>query len=265
MNRKLLPAVAAFLILAILLGSTPITYAVTMATIGPKLEVITIPQDDQKREKGIIILGAHATYAQTDLLSQHKIIVTYNGLPLTWRLGTTDVQVVVTCNFLEKDKVNVVPDPKSGKGRQASWENLMTKLVDVSDVFKCKLRWKSPGNVAGLQESVGVLDVYYTGSTGSAGKYYIADTILVVTAKITLGRTNVFGSDIQDICVLGWGMSDQGVAAGPDFQITKPDGYKHYQWKDPLGPYAGCEDAAIAQRWALGLNFDTGQDSAKPF
>ena len=32
----------------------------------------------------------------------------------------------------------------------------------------------------------------------------IADNILVVEAFFTVGRTVVFGSDKQDICVLGW-------------------------------------------------------------
>ena len=55
----------------------------------------------------------------------------------------------------------MIPDPKSGDGKQGSYENLMTKLVDVSDKFVCKVRWKSPAT--GVLESVGVLDVYYVG------------------------------------------------------------------------------------------------------
>ena len=37
----------------------------------------------------------------------------------------------------------------------------MTKMVDVTDKFVCKVRWKSPAT--GVLESVGVLDVYYVG------------------------------------------------------------------------------------------------------
>ena len=57
MNHKLIPAVAAFLILGVLLSATPLAYGVNVLTFGPKLEVVTIPQDNQKLEKGIIILG----------------------------------------------------------------------------------------------------------------------------------------------------------------------------------------------------------------
>ena len=133
MNHKYISAIAAFLILGVLLSATPLAYGVNVLTFGPKLDVVTIPQDNQILKKGIIILGinpvAGPTLGQTDLLSQHKIIVTYNGATLTWRVG--DAGPSVACNVLEKDKVNVVPDPKSGDGKQGAYENLMTKLVDV--------------------------------------------------------------------------------------------------------------------------------------
>ena len=48
MNHKFIPAVAAFLILGILLSATPLAYAVNVLTFGPKLDVVTIPQDNQK-------------------------------------------------------------------------------------------------------------------------------------------------------------------------------------------------------------------------
>jgi len=248
MNRKMVPIVAAFLILA-MLGTTPVTYAVTY-TIGPKLEVVTIPQDDQKREKGIIILGLGGVTQQgdtaVDLMSQHKIVVTYNGAILTWSLGYTGVTVL--CNVLEKDKVRLVDDPKTTTVPQGTWENAKTKLVDVSANFVCKVRWKSPA--AGTLESVGVLDVYYKGTAAAA---YIADHILVVQAFITLGRTIVWGVEIQDICVLGWAMDSAGAKALNPTRLTKPDGTFHWIWADPLGPYAGCEDAALVQRDTLGV------------
>jgi len=282
MNHKFLPFVAAFLILSIVLGTTPFTYAVTRATIGPKLEVTTIPQDDQKREKGIIILGIDPAAPNTkkhpspnDLMSQHKLLVTYNGAVMTWALGS--VGVTIACNVLEKDKVNVVPDPKTGDGKQASWENLMTKLVDVSDKFVCKPRWKTP--TPGLLESAGVLDVYYVGplpdavgtntapAVGVTGKevgVWIADYIVVVEATITIGRTVVFGAEVQDICVLGWATSPANNAPNvrdlPDWIITKPDGSQHYIWQQALGNYVGCEELALAQRAALGILLETGAD-----
>jgi hypothetical protein len=278
MNHKFLPFVAAFMILAIVFSTMPFTYAVTRATIGPKLEVTTIPQDDQKREKGIIILGIDPANlgkidpVQPDLMSQHKLLVTYNGAVMTWALGS--VGVTIACNVLEKDKVNVVPDPKTGDGKQGDWENLMTKLVDVSDKFVCKPRWKSP--TAGLLESAGVLDVYYVGPlsaaptaaaplggvTGASVGVWIADYIVVVEATITIGRTVVFGAEVQDICVLGWAVNGNAPnqRAPANWIITKPDGSHHYIWQQAFGNYVGCEELALAQRDAMGILLETGQD-----
>jgi len=279
MNHKYIPAVAAFLLLGILLSATPLAYGATMVTFGPKLEVVTIPQDNQKLAKGIIIMGIDGnkavpttTSTYVDLLSQHKLIVTYNGMTLTWRIGTPGP--TIACNVLEKDKVAVQPDPKSGDGQQGSWENLMTKLVDVSDKFRCKARWKSPA--PGVYESVGVLDVYYIGPlpkkasatnlldlgvSGAAAGVWIADNILVVEAFLTVGRTVVFGSDIQDICVLGWGVAANSIDfAAPTLSITKPDGTRHYIWPNAMGSFVGCEELALAQRNVLGIVPPAGQD-----
>jgi len=308
MNRKLIPAVAAFMILMTMLGTTPIAFAQTTLTFGPKLEVSTIPQDNQLLKKGIIILGLDTALPNThgtsqlqefqclnfadwmaaqgaavaagvpytgpplcgaqDLLSQHKLLVTYNGLPITWRPGTTDVVPLIFCNFLEKDKVNVVPDPKTGDGKQGSWENLMTTMVDVSSQFVCKARWKTLAN--GMLESAGVLDVYYTGPFDG---HFISDTILVVTASYTLGRTVIFGSDIQDICVMGWAFIGDAFLPAPNtpgynwnanFFITKPDGTLHFIWIDPMPGYVSCDDIALVQRLHLGILPATGQDPLSP-
>jgi len=302
MNRKLIPAAAALLIVVTVLGMTPgLSYAQVFA-IGPKLEVTTIPQDDQMLEKGIMILGLdsalglkHGTsqlpeyqcldpvaYAAAvkangndptgipppcnaqDLMSQHKLLVTYNGLPMSWHIGSTEPQPLVFCNFVEKDKTNVVPDPKTDKGKQGSWENLMTTMVDVSNEFVCKARWKSPA--PGVYESAGVLDVYYTGPFDG---HFIADTIMVVEVTLTLGHTIIYGSDLQDICVLGWGVGgtpdpNSGPVVGNNepwlWYITKPDGTLHYIWGNALGSYVSCEDAALVQKDALGIVPATGQD-----
>jgi len=258
MNHKFIPAVAAILILGLMLSSTPLTYAVNVLTFGPKLEVVTIPQDNQKLGTGIMILGLNPT-GQTipgsDVMSQHKIIVTYNGATVQWRIG--DPGPSVLCNVLEKDKVNVIPDPKTGIGQQFPQENLLTKLVDVSSKFVCKVRWKSPAE--GVLESVGVLDVYFT---GTANAVWIADNILVVEAFFTVGRTVVFGSDIQDICVLGYAVFGAlpATAFPPAWTITKPDGTQHWIWDNPMGDFVGCEQLALAQRDILGLTLPTGQD-----
>jgi hypothetical protein len=277
----MLPIVSAILILTILLGASPFTYAVSLRyTTLPTLLVTTIPQDNQKLEKGIIILGTYGlaadvhnnvpgssprdtcTYDPTkvsatlpacdeaDLMSQHKILVTYNGQPIIWPVAGAGVNII--CNLLEKDKVNVVTDPKTGTGKQGTYENLMTKLVDVSDHFTCKVRWKAPA--VGMLESAGVLDVYYS---GVASNYYIADTILVVTATYAIGRSVVWGAEMQDICVLGWAIDGTDVAQGtpataPE-EIAKSDGTTHYIWPNAMGSFVGCEELALAQRDYAGI------------
>jgi hypothetical protein len=191
-------------------------------------------------------------------MSQHKIIVTYNGQTLMWSVGTPGP--TIACNVLEKDKVNVMKDPKAGTGKQGDWENLMTALVDVSSKFVCKVRWNSPA--PGVLESVGVLDVYYVGPLGKSAGVWIADNIVVVEAYFTAGRAVVFGSDIQDICVLGWapGATVDSVT-NANWIITKPDGTQHYIWQNAMGSFVSCEDLALAERATLGIPLASGQDS----
>jgi len=323
MNRKILPVVAAFLILLTTFSAVPFTFAQTLSvTFGPNLVVTTIAQDDQVRETGIIILGlwpfpttnpTHGnfppgllpynpalnpipptcTYDPTkvtwdpidnpsgvnlcgpqDLLSQHKILVTYNGKTLTWREGDTVQVPVINCNVIEKDKVNVVPDPKTGKGKQFSQENLMTKLEDTSDKWVCKVRWKSPA--PGVLESVGVLDVYYVGPFDAN---YIADYILNVDASVAIGRTVIFGSDIQDICVLGlpfpWILV--GIAKPEFYTISNEPGFAtfldfashavqttHFVFVTALGPFTSCTDLALVERQQAGIAVDKAQDPLAP-
>jgi hypothetical protein len=257
MNHKLLPVLAAVLVLLALFGSTPFSFAVARYTVAPSLVVWTIPQDDQKREKGIIILGGftgHGDPLVVDSMSQHKLLVTYNGQTVMWKFSDP-APIVVTCNVLEKDKVNPAPD-KKGVTAQFPQENIITKLVDVSDNFVCKVRWKSP--VTGYLESSGVLDVYYTGPTTAEKTAlanpanWIADNILTVEATLKIGRSLAFGTDIQDICVLGWSLDSQAAVS-----YTKPDGTKHYLVQNALGPYASCDDAALYQRDQLGMTMGT--------
>jgi hypothetical protein len=287
MNHKLIPVVAAFLVVGMLLSAIPLSFAQTYA-IGPSLGVVTIPEDDQVLKTGVMILGIDAnpsyptaTPVDIKLLAEYKLLITYNGATLTWNDATPGPSV--TCNILQKDKVNVVPDPKTGLGKQGSWENLMTTLVDVSNKFVCKPRWKSPA--PSILESVGVLDVYYVGPlpavqttinavptggvTGKSVGYWIADNIVTVEAFFTAGRTVVFGSDIQDLCTLGWVPTagvppDVTTPAGPDWIITKPDGTQHYIWANAFSSFVSCERLAIAERDVLGIPFATGQDPLAP-
>jgi len=176
-------------------------------------------------------------------MSQHKLLVTYNGQVLFWRVG--DAGLIVTCNVLEKDKVNPLPDKFGVPTKQWPQENLVTKLIDVSDKFICKPRWKTPAEMPGWYESAGVLDVYYNGPSLPT---LIADNILVVSATLVIGRTIIVGTDIQDICLLGFSMSQNTRT------ITLPDGGEVYiSSSNAMGQFVSCEEAAIEQRAFLGL------------
>jgi hypothetical protein len=118
---------------------------------------------------------------------------------------------------------------------------LVSKPVENPN-FVCKLRWGKPG--------VGVLDVYYIGSTTSAVP--IADYIVAVSASLAVGRTTVFGTEIQDVCVLGF-PAPAIVALPPAWIITKPSGDTHPIYADPLGAYVSCEDLALQEQAMLGL------------
>jgi len=249
-SKYLIPVVASLLIVSMFLSaSTPLVSAVRVLAFGPKLEVITIPEDNQILKKGIMVLGLDGTgfpkgYAPgVDLISQHKLLVTYNGQPLLWRIG--DVGPTIVCFVFEKDKVNPLDDKFGVPTKQFPQENLVTKLIDVGDKFICKPRWKTPADLPGWYESAGVLDVYYTGPHLPT---MIADNILIVTATLVVNRLVIVGTDIQDICVLGFALTSNYRV------ITLPDGGETYTtWSNPMGPFVSCEELAIEQRAALGL------------
>jgi len=255
-TKYLIPVVASILILSMLLSSaTPMVSAMNISTFAPKLEVITIPEDNQVLKKGMMVLNLAPNGPPPgwpvdkgwspgmDVMSQHKLLVTFNGQVLYWKVQ--DPGLVVTCNVLEKDKYNPLDDKFGEPTKQFPQENLVTKLIDVSDKFICKPRWKTPAGMAGWFESAGVLDVYYN---GPALPSIIADNILVVSVTLVINRVPVVGTDIQDICILGFSMS-------PNVRvITLPDGGETYTtWSNPMGPFVSCEEAAIEQRAVLGL------------
>jgi hypothetical protein len=225
--------------IAVLASSFLPAFAVTYQyRANPVLVVKTIAEDDELRQTGIILMAnsqsafeGDSTLLASKLLAQYKILVTFNGIPVT--------PTSYTCQIIEKDKVNPYKSP------QGVWENLATKVV-VTDNFICKWRPGKPG--------VGVLDLYYIGThTGQ----FIADYVVVVQATLAIGRTVVYGTEMQDVCVLGWpvvvGVGEQAQNAVPDYKMTKPDGTRHYIWADPLGNYMSCEDAALVQKNALDI------------
>jgi hypothetical protein len=56
MNHKFIPAVAAFLMITIMLSATPLAYLQTaVLAFGPKLDIVTIPQDNQILKTGLMI------------------------------------------------------------------------------------------------------------------------------------------------------------------------------------------------------------------
>jgi hypothetical protein len=248
-----LPAIASLLILCITFTSLGAVVAQTTlrAIAQPTLQVVTIAEDDEKRETGIMVLGlyphtgpginpwpndkpldpyctadSHQFGPCIDKLSQHKILVTFNGVPVNFN---------VDCQFIKKEKMHPLQKPQFVK------EQLRTVLTDESANFVCKLRSGKPG--------VGVLDVYYV---GPQLKQFIADYVMVVTVWTRFGATTVYGAELQDICVLGWALGHAGDPPNT-FVITKPDGTHHFSWPDPLGNFAGCEEAALWERDAMGL------------
>jgi len=243
MNKRYLPIIAAVLIAMSCTAIVPVlAQVVTLPTFiyaAPTLTVVTIAQDDQARKTGVMWLATtEATYTAgtspaTDVMSQFKILVSYNGVPVT--------PTSLYCQVVEKDKYNPIKD------RQFPTENLETVPKDVSDWFVCKFRWGKPG--------VGVLDVYYVGPGTPVS---IADYVLVVGANYAVGRNTVYGTDIQDICILGWPVAQ---TTTPDWIITKPDGTLHYIYADPLSNWGAvpavvwksCEDVALMQRAQLGV------------
>lgn len=230
MNKRYLPIIASIFILALTASSVMPAVAdyvglPKIARAQPTLRVVTIPEDDETRKTGIMVLGIGPPGSGPgyDLLAQFKVLVSYNGVPVN-----PDSFI---CQVIEKDKYNPI------KGPQGKWENLMTVPKDMSGSFVCKLRWGKPG--------VGVIDVYYV---GAPLPQFISDYVLVVFFDKVIGRTLIFGTEMQDICVLGWNL-------GPTVEsFTKPSGDKHYVFPDALGNFVSCEDAALYQKHVvLGL------------
>ena len=178
------------------------------------MQVTTIAEDDAVRKTGVMALGLAPTepgwpasipkYSWTDYMAQYKILVTFNGVPIS--------PDYVFCQVVEKDVVHPI-DP------QFSEEVYKTKLTDRSDAFVCKVRWITSG--------VGVLDLYYLGPKTALN---VADYVVVFSAGARIGRSFVWGSDVQNVCVLGWMMGDYGS-------------------DDPLGPFASSQEAVIWQRY----------------
>ena len=234
----------------------------------------------------LMALDPQGRFAATDSiiwakkLSQYKFMVTYqDGLPGASGYVGVDLVTLVNagkatfqCDIYEKDKV----EPKIPQDWSAllsslatttslSTEYLKTSITDVSSFFVCKLR--SSG-----EAGVYVVDVYYIGPQTSE---YVSD--LIVAFKVDLLpaatglKTNAWGMDIQDLCILGWPFADPfrggfityGVGGSPEWQkfphlIPKPEHKWIWSSPDPLDGYSNCEEAVMFQRWLMGATIPIG-------
>jgi hypothetical protein len=172
--------------------------------------------------------------AGMELLSQHKILATLNGVPTK--------PDYFLCEVIEKEKAKIPPmTTKTPSTRQFDDEIIKTTVKDVSSNFICKVWWVKPG--------VGALDVYFV---GPRVKNFIADHMLIVTLGWKVGRNTVWASDLQDICILGWSMGENRLKIflfkNPG-KSTWPAGTEYYySWNDPLHEFVSCDEAAAWQR-----------------
>jgi hypothetical protein len=224
---------AAFLIVAIAFAAVMPVFAQLPLTLTttPTLTVVTIAQDDQLMKTGVMWFSAlslssvsgFATATYPNLYSQFKIIVSYNGVPVT--------PSSLFCQVIEKDKY----EPKTPQG---TWETLASNPVDASGWFVCKPRWGKPG--------VGVLDVYYVGPQTA---FHFSDYILNVQVDYAIGRSTVYGSELQDICVLGW--PADGAVLYPFTNTATSTTW--YFYVDPMLGYKSCEDLVLTEMAAVSV------------
>jgi len=282
MDKKIvLPALAAFMILVMVATAFPAASAVVRGSqtnvFNLPLTIVTIAEDDEVRNKGIMILCVLGTldpeddgeamrafdpdtcaavvnqytdvvYAAPwiDKWADYKVIVLLpNGAKFFWPVSQAfPTGLVLTCEVIEKDTV----EPKIP---QASWEVLKKMVVDVSGDFECKFRWKAIG---GFFWSVGVLDVYYTGVQNSE---HVAPYILDIQAAYTdpVSRVVYYGAEMQDLCILAWPFTadpqDSGEWQKWAFTLYKPEGRTVIRVPDPLDGFVSCEDATLFQRQLL--------------
>lgn len=204
-----------------------------------RLTVKTIPQEDQMRQKGIMILCPLANFGEPgsfdfcaaefefpenvvfDPHTEHKLHVEDAN-------GNNVDPDSIKCTIIEKDVCHV-PFSKTG-GRQFDAEVEATNLVDISNRFICKYRKdKEPG--------LGVLEVYFT---GPRSPLFIGDHILKIEAE----KDGDKGSEIQDICIIGFPFTGELGAFGVDWP---EDGFK-IKFADPLFPFASCKNLALFER-----------------
>jgi len=308
----MLPVIAAFVIALLILPTLVLPVNAALPAANSVAKVVTIPEDDLKRDIGVMVLGLgppptttllpafpNAWYTDSmctalvpaagvtvgpelssepiamvdnvltgtvpyyqkvsntlcvahyfapiwtkgyqpgwDLLSQHKMLATLNGVPTK--------PDYLLCEIVEKEKAKIPPQTtKSASKRQFPDEVIKTTLQDVTSNFVCKFRTDKPG--------VYVLDVYFVGPGVSK---FIADHMLIVTVGYKVGTTTIWASDLQDICILGWSMGSNSLAISlfaPYSLSTGSYSDTYWSWDDAIGPFASCDEAAAWQlAWIFG-------------
>jgi hypothetical protein len=311
----MLPVIAAFVITLLVLPSLVLPVNAALPAVNNNLaSVVTIPEDDLKRETGVMVLGlepaqtylkvggpggwyADSTCTTTegtptvvgpelndepilfgerttrgeeivvyqrvsnvlcvphvfapiwevtgkgfafgsDLLSQHKMLATLNGVPTK--------PDFLLCEIVEKEKAKIPPQgDKFPSKRQFPDEQIKTTLQDVTSNFVCKFRTIKPG--------VYVLDVYFVGPQVSN---FIADHMLIVTVGYKVGTKTIWASDLQDICILGWSMGENtlAIALFDPYRLSTGDYFDvYYSWNDALHEFVSCDEAAAWQlAWIFG-------------
>jgi hypothetical protein len=272
LNKKImLPTLAAFMILVMVATAFPAATAVVRGrqtnVFNLPLTIVTIAEDDETREKGIMILcvihdvdfsGAAAeTEADPraydpntcrdatwlDKWADYKILLLLpNGAKFFWPANEASPEgLTLSCEVIEKDTV----EPKLP---QATWEVLKKMVVDRSSDFECKFRWKAVG---GFFWSVGVMDLYYTGPQRSED---VAPYIVDIQAEYEdpISRVKYYGAEMQDLCILAWPFNDPTEWQKRPFNLQKPERVVLTRVPDALDGFVSCEDAVNLQRTLLG-------------
>jgi hypothetical protein len=174
-----------------------------------------------------------ATYpVGMDLLSQHKMLATLNGVPTK--------PDYLLCEIVEKEKAKIPPQStKSPSKRQFPDEIIKTTLQDVTSNFVCKFRT--------IKAGVYALDVYFIGPQIAK---FIADHMLIVTVGYKVGKQTIWASDLQDICILGWSMDQEVLAISlflPYGLSTGSYSDTYYSWPNPMNGFVSCDEAAAWQ------------------
>ena len=219
----------------------------TPPVAAPQVRVETVAEDDEARSEGIMVIcpGGSIPPGDTraadldtcdddnddiweDIHASYKLSTVFEGIPVE----PTAVMCMVVRNDIVSPSAPQIPE-----------EVIATESTDVTDRFVCMIRPLAPG--------IGVLDVYYTGpdAAEAVGTYE-----LVVQAILTVGSRVYYGTDIQDLCVLGWPFNDAGTNKTFSVDASTEVGLKHLKRAPhPLDGFAGCNDAALFQRELLGL------------